>query len=427
MPALKRIVKKIPGLTAGGRRLYRTGTNLRNFLLYRIVYRHRSMLVPVGAILIGQQSGYPLKEWVEKTGEYERVSLPIDRSPYAVFLRNILTDRKRLGDEGFLRRHKYFRMAKIAIRHAGHFMGARSDDEIFRVMRDYFDFYLQTAGEKNRVFSPLTGRGHSLPETPIILSKIKYSDSYEVVDGHHRIAAAAVLGREMIRATIAGERTSYLQDLVLSGRQTHGDRELYQPLPQPEVKDWPLVRLCRDRWEMMMDFFRRADIEPAGLTLLDCSCSYGWFLQAFKRSGMTVLGIDRDPVPVRIGRIAYALTEAEITEENLVNFLERERGTYDIVLFLSILHHFALGREKGEVSEILRRLDAVTGRVLFLDTGQNHEKWWRDTLPQWDDAFISHTILSNTSFRQVVKLGEDRDNRGSYEHQYRRSLFACLR
>lgn len=427
MKKLKNRLKKVPGLRTGWRGLYRIFVGSRNLLLYRVLYRFRFRLVPIGSILVGQQSVYPLAKWVEMTGEFERVSLPVVNSPYAAFLRDISADETRLSDERFLREHSYFKMADTAVRHAGHFMGARTDTEIFRVMRDFFDFFRASTGTGFLNKSPFSTRGHSLPNTPIILEKIKYSDNYEVVDGHHRIAVAAVGGCDRIRAVIVGERTSYLQDLVLAGRQTHGDRELYQPLSQPEVGSWPSVRRCRDRFEMMEKFLRREGIDPEGLNLLDCSCSYGWFLREFKHIGLTVLGIDRDPIPVRIGKIAYSLSEEEIIQEDLVTFLEREGGTYDIVLFLSILHHFALGREKGEVAKILRRLDEITGRILFLDTGQNHERWFAKSLPEWDDEFISRTVCEHTSFQRIVKLGEDEDDRGPYKNQYRRSLFACLR
>ncbi|MDP8235790.1 MAG: methyltransferase domain-containing protein [Candidatus Erginobacter occultus] len=426
MKKLINILKKVPGLNATGRRLYRTFVYLRNLLLYRVIYRRRKLSIPIDSILVGQQSGYPLKEWVEKTGEYERVSLPVRDSPYTAFLRDIAADEARLTDEVFLRNHSYFRMASIALRHAEHFMGARTENEIFRIMRDFFDFYRSAEGG-NQDPKLLSRRGHSSPETPIILDKIKYSNNYEVVDGHHRIAAAAIRGQNRIRAVIARERTSFLQDLVLSGRQTHGDRELYQPLPQPEVRDWPAVRRCRDRLKMMEEFFRQERIEPKGLTLLDCSCSYGWFLQQFKRCDLTVIGIDRDPVPVRIGQIAYGLSPEEIIEQDLVDFLKQESGSYDIVLFLSLLHHFAIGQEKGDPAAILNRLDEITEKALFLDTGQNHEQWWREKLPEWDDEFIIGMLRRHTSFGKIVKLGEDRDNTGTYRDQYRRSLFACLR
>lgn len=427
MKNLKKRLQKIPGLNTCWRKLYRTTTFLRNLVLYRVIYRNQEQHIPIGLILVGYQAGYSLKEWLKKTGEFERLSLPVTNSPYVLFLRDVLTDKNRLGDEHFLRSHPYFQMAEVAVKYTGHFMGAQTEKEIFQVMREFFASSHAAGRGKVEGTPLLSARGHSLPHTPIILKKIKYSENYEIIDGHHRIAAAAVRGEDHVRALVTGEKTTYLQDLVLSGRQTHGDRELYQPLPQPEVNNWPLVRRCRDRFEMMLELLRQRGIETNGLTLLDCSCSYGWFLREFKRKGVTVLGIDRDPISVQIGRLALSLSPKDIIEADLVSCLTSCSDSFDIVLFLSILHHFALGQEKGNVGQILRQLDRIAKRVLFIDTGQNHEQWWSNTLPEWDDAYIVSVIRQHTSFTDIVKLGEDRDNIGPYQNQYQRSLFACLR
>ena len=34
-------------------------------------------------------------------------------------------------------------------------------------------------------------------------------------------------------------------------------------------------------------------------------------------------------------------------------FLRENRERFDVVLFLSILHHFVIGRESGEASELM--------------------------------------------------------------------------
>jgi hypothetical protein len=91
------------------------------------------------------------------------------------------------------------------------------------------------------------------------------------------------------------------------------------------------------------------------------------------------------------------------------------------------LHHFVLGRGSVGHEELLRLLDRVTGRVLFLDTGQEHEEWFRESLAGWDADSIRRTLLENTSFDEVVDLGPDLDAVPPHERNYGRRLFACVR
>ena len=70
---------------------------------------------------------------------------------------------------------------------------------------------------------------------------------------------------------------------------------------------------------------------------------------------------------------------------------------------------------------IVRR--KITKKVLFFDTGQNHEEWFRKALPQWDVPFIVDWLRAHTSFREIVPLGIDTDARPPYDRNYRRTLF----
>jgi hypothetical protein len=75
----------------------------------------------------------------------------------------------------------------------------------------------------------------------------------------------------------------------------------------------------------------------------------------------------------------------------------------------------------------IRKLDSVTGSVLFLDTGENHERWFRDSLKEWDADFIARWLRENTASTSVQMLGADQDRQGRYQGQYGRHLFACSR
>ena len=113
--------------------------------------------------------------------------------------------------------------------------------------------------------------------------------------------------------------------------------------------------------------------------------------------------------------------------DDLANFLDRSNRQYDIVSCFSVLHHYALGKGQMPATEFIRKLDAMTGQVLFLDTGESHERWFKDSLKEWNPEFIARWLRENTTFESVLMLGTDQDGRGRYQGQYGRHLFACYR
>jgi SAM-dependent methyltransferase len=216
-----------------------------------------------------------------------------------------------------------------------------------------------------------------------------------------------------------------LQTLVLTVNRT---KELYHPIDRPEFdSSWERVRRCDDRLAMMLRFLVSNGHKLDELSVVDLGCSYGWFVSEFSKQGCCAIGVDRDPAALKIGRIAYALHADQVIQTEIMAFLRSCNRTFDVVLLLSILQDFAQRPDFGSPEELLKRIDAITESYLFLETGQNHEQWYRNKLFQWGDDFIINLILQHTSFNHVLPLGVGSDNVGSYSDNYARTLFVCLR
>jgi len=65
--------------------------------------------------------------------------------------------------------------------------------------------------------------------------------------------------------------------------------------------------------------------------------------------------------------------------------------------------------------------------VLFLDTGEGHEAWFRESLAGWDADRVAAFLKQHGTFDEVVDLGPDADAVPPYESNYGRHLFACVR
>lgn len=393
------------------------------FKLKFISFLMSNRQIRIDKILIGQQSGFPLERWVEISKEYERISIPMTNSPYVLFLKEVEINNKLLTSDKYLENTDYFKMAIKCISIVGHFMGAKDNESLKEWMRKYYSMFENAKKGINNSIILSTSEGHSKPNSPVLLYKLKHSDCYEIVDGHHRIAIQYALGNEYIEGKIVGNKYSILQKKLLKINQVH-DIELYQPVERLEVRNWPKVRNCQDRYNMMINFIKNKIKKGS---VLDLACSYGWFLSKFKEKGFKVLGIDRDEKAIEIARLIYGLNDSELETIKIEDFFKKNTQQFDIVLFLSILHHYAIGKEKGEVIEILKNLDKITGKILFLDTGQNHEQWFKENLKEWDENYIVNLIKQNTSFKEVIPLGKDNDNTGKYKNNYARTLFACVK
>lgn len=393
--------------------------------LMKFIYAQRfkrKEQIPIERLLIGQQAGYPLETWVSISGEQERISVPLGMSPYVQFLQAVKENPDRLHDDAFLMGTSYFRMALKCIEYGGHFMGAVSQEHVLDWMRSFYARYEGADEASGRV--AFEHKGRSAAQSPVVVTRIRHSDCFEIIDGHHRAAISHVRGEKFIPAVVSGKKLSVLQRLLLEVNQIN-DIELYQPVDRLEVSGWPAVRKCSDRYQMMQAFLVQLGIQQG--SVIDLACSYGWFLKQFKQHGFEVTGVDRDPEALGVARLIHGLNPDETHCQRVEDFLPKANRQWDVVLFLSILHHYALGLEPGKTAEMLGKLDNITAKVLFLDTGQNHEKWFRKKLASWDDQYIIDLIKQHTTFKQVIALGKDTDNEGKYKDNYRRTLFACVR
>ena len=390
----------------------------------------RSESVPVEALLVGTQAGRPLERWVAETEDDGRASLRLVDSPYVSFLQAVRENPTRLADDAFLRGTAYFAMARRCADHVGKWFGAREEAGILERVRAFGRMLPEIAGDGGPRLEALGGerlQGRSEAGDPVRVFALRDSRCRELQDGHHRAALAVVAGRADLPAEVLGEKWSYLQSLVLQGVQTRGRKELYQPLPAPEFDgDWKLVRLCRDRFAMMEAFLRSRGIEGAGRRSLDLASSYGWFVRAFSDLGFSAHGVERDEVAVRVGRVGLRLAPSQVQIGSVERFLRKNDERFDVVLFLSILHHFVIGRESAPAIELIRHVDRACTGVLFFDTGEEHETWMRDKLPGWTPDFIEGWLREHTTFDEIVRLGRDQDVE-SFPGNYARTLFACVR
>lgn len=389
--------------------------NLYRYLLWRPFVRQ----VPIDRLLLGGQNSLTARELTEAYGRLMWASTPVSAGPHAALLRaHQVTD---LDDDDILA-SDYAALARDVIAATGNFFEARDDRGIVEVARHYL------AGQASgQVRAAGGGIGRSARGSAVRVARIRNSDCYQVIDGHHRVAALAVRGEQHVPVRQGWLSVSTpLQDTLNEMSWIGGQRELYQPLEAPELATtWVTVRRCTDRLAAMQDFLPKAGV-VAGDTYVDVASCYGWFVSQMAIAGLDAYGIERDRLGPVVGEAAYALDPLRIQVGDAVDLLSTAPAHWDVVSCLSLVHHFALGRGSISAEDFLQLLDRATGKVLFIDTGQTHEEWLTNRLPGWHTEDVRRR-LEELSFDEVIDLGPDSDAVGAYALNYGRHLFACVR
>ena len=384
-------------------------------VIWRFRTRHHDVVVPIDRLLIGGENGLSGADYAELTDQPLRPSTPIGDSPYVELLEQA-EQHGGLGD--WFEDSAYLANALRCVEVSGHYFGAVDAEGIRQRAQAFID---AEAGHDGRPPSS-TPTGRAVRVRPI-----RRSDHYEIVDGHHRVARAWHAGQRELTVDIErGGSWTPLQQLLNSMSWIDGTAELYQPVQSPELAGWSLVRNCSDRLDKMTAFLADRPAVAGDRTYLDVGSCYGWFVHRMAEQGWDARGIELDPLARRLGQLVYGLDPARVTIGDCAEVLDAHPPA-DVVSCFSVLHHFALGKGSCTAEQLMKRLDTATGSVLFLDTGQAHERWFADTLPEWDVDHIERWILANSSFRTITLLGVDEDAVPPYQDNYGRMLFACTR
>ena len=199
----------------------------------------------------------------------------------------------------------------------------------------------------------------------------------------------------------------------LAAKESNKGSELYKPKREsPEKANFILKRLLRglsqklervapssnkdSNWSNYMaknryteqyfpekeKFVRDAIVEAQARLVLDVGCNTGFFSALAAKAGASVIAIDSDAVVA--GKV-YELAQAEGLDiqplvvdltrptpsvgwrnEECSSFLDRARGTFDLVMMLAVIHHMLVS-ERIPLSQILELTAELTNNFLVIE------------------------------------------------------------
>ena len=144
---------------------------------------------------MGGEDGRSAASYARTTGDLLLPSRPIAQSPHAAFLR----DYQAHGEDVFLPERfeatPYYRNAATCIERSGHYFTAKDPRDIVHRARKFCKMFDGSPLEKPE-------EHENAPGSPVVVRRIMLSDCYEIIHGQHRLAVAAVKGREKYKCVI---------------------------------------------------------------------------------------------------------------------------------------------------------------------------------------------------------------------------------
>jgi 2-polyprenyl-3-methyl-5-hydroxy-6-metoxy-1,4-benzoquinol methylase len=213
-------------------------------------------------------------------------------------------------------------------------------------------------------------------------------------------------------------------------RLRHLSHVHYQPSPILGMNDAGRAAGSASRWTAISGALDAAGI--ASGTALDIGANTGFFTMTLAHRGFAVVGVE--PLPAAYRTAIYAVRKASleetvgitvmtVTPQN-IDLLPRA----DVVIFLSLWHHFVRFYGLDEATSMLEHIWAKTGRALFFETGESEmpESFGLPSMEPDSRAWLEQLLRAHCAGGTVEHLGShqafDADRRPA-----QRNLFVVSR
>lgn len=371
---------------------------------YNIFFKKNILDIPIEKIIIWDIHWINSYQYYKLTNNSNRLESKIIDSFYVKYFEKLKQQGWKISEYD-IKKSDYFKEALFCIENLWSYFNCKNEKELLNLFKSF---------NINKYISD---------ENFPILEKVKDSEFYTVKDWHHRISLLYIKWINKITSYVCWEWYSWIQKVITWVRMTK-EKELYQPINFLTTKYYPLIRECEDRFKLINDFLNKENINKQQ-TLIDFACSYGYFVNSFNKIWINSTWVEIDKNAINIWKLSY--WDLNIINSSIQDFLNKNNTSYDIVLLFSIIHHFWLNKDFWKwwikLNNLIKEIDKITNKFLFLDSWQNHENWFKNKLKKWDDKFIINLIMSNSNFKWYVKLWIDNDNKWKFIWNYWRSLF----
>jgi len=197
-------------------------------------------------------------------------------------------------------------------------------------------------------------------------------------------------------------------------------RSDYQPLPWVGINQAQRGEGTSARWKAI----EASLIDQSIHSGMDIGCNLGYFCFALAQKGVPMLGVDMDSRYIRIAQ--YASGKLGLSTVGLCQMMINTETvsllpSVDLILLLSVWHHWVRAYGLDQASQILSALWKKTERVLFFETGETEMSAdfglpaMGDSSREWVENYLRTTcvgadIVHLGQFKAFAPLGNENRN-----------------
>jgi hypothetical protein len=190
----------------------------------------------------------------------------------------------------------------------------------------------------------------------------------------------------------------------------HASTAAYQPLPDLGKRVAGRAEGSESRLAALVEALDRYGIE--GGTALDLGANNAYFSIGLARKGFASVAVESSPPSYRTA--IYAIRRAKLVDKVAVTVIVMTPQNIaalpatDVVLFLSLWHHFVREHGMETAVEMLEEIWAKTQRVLFFEMGEEETPAFFNLPPFEPDArtWITQLLEKHCTGGVVEHLGE---------------------
>jgi 2-polyprenyl-3-methyl-5-hydroxy-6-metoxy-1,4-benzoquinol methylase len=255
-----------------------------------------------------------------------------------------------------------------------------------------------------------SGSGGALDEIAVVIDR---NGQLLLVEGRHRLSVAKLLNLSKIPIKIIARHKKWMdfrKELIFFSKNYQKGR-LYQPLTHPDLQDIPFQRDGEERFEII-----KGNLTIKSGTFLDIGANLGYFCHKFEEQGFDCYALEENRMCLyfleKLKRIENK--KFKIISENLFEYKKKQKIVFDVVLALSIFHHF-LDRKDTYLSlvDFIKRLEV---KELIFEPYLPAEFQGRKTYQSYTpEQFVNFIIENSNCLKQVELIGKSDKGRPIYK------------
>lgn len=239
-------------------------------------------------------------------------------------------------------------------------------------------------------------------------------------NGRHRLAICKILGVRSIPVFVILRHAEWVQfkrDISnFAGRRRN--QKLYADIPHSDLAEFrgsqDANRFLLMKENLLPEFFNPGGNSNMLPKLLDIGANLGHFSILFNRLGFDCCAVEYEPVQAYfLKRLSKSGPRPfEVFEGSIFNFMRKRNMEFDVVLAMSIFHHFLKEKEIFQLFKEL--LSKIQAKQMFFQPHAKNSKQMKNAYAYMDPDDFVEFIIQNSIFTQVCQIGTGSDDRSIY-------------